>query len=165
MSINARSRVPILDLVDHQAAVATRSEQPIVVMAEAHSLDWPSMSLHFLDELDGELPDLHSTGASCFTGTCEKCLTSGHHLNLSDVILGSMTSIWIVQGRVICSIIDLALIACNDCPSNIVWDVHAAFHLLVSYLKVVLFAPRLLKLLLLQVIKADLSLIAAIREA
>jgi len=151
--------------VDHQAAIATRSEQPIVVMAEAHSLDWTSMRLHFLDVLDGELPNLDSSRASIFTSTGEKCLASRHHLHLRDVILGRSTSIWIVKGGVIRSIIELALIASNDCPSDIVWDVHAAFHLLVSDLKVVFLAPRLLQLLLLQVIEADLSLIAAIREA
>ena len=123
------------------------------------------MRLHFLDVLDGELPNLDSSRASIFTSTGEKCLASRHHLHLRDVILGRSTSIWIVKGGVIRSIIELALIASNDCPSDIVWDVHAAFHLLVSDLKVVFLAPRLLQLLLLQVIEADLSLIAAIREA
>lgn len=158
-SIDAGARVSVLDLVDHQTAVAARRKQPIVVMAEAHTFDGSTMGLDLRDVLDGELPDLDGTWAIRLTCAREECLAVREHLDCRNAILG------VIPHRVVRRVVDLTLVAGDDGPAHVARHVRQALELLVAELKVVFLTPRLLELLLLEVVEGDLSLVAAVGEA
>ena len=148
----------IFHLVDHQAAVAPRRKQPIIVVTEAHSLDGAGVGLDLADVLHGEAPDLHRSRIASLARTCQERLPIGHHLQLRYIVPGLT-----VVGMV-CRVPDFPLIARHDRSSNLTWHIDAAFELSISWLEIVLFAPSALKSLLLQVVEGDLTLVAAICE-
>ena len=68
--------------MEHQAAVLTRSEEPIVVVCDTHTLNRTTMSLHFAQLLHWELPDLNGTWVAHFANTSKESLTVGQDLHL-----------------------------------------------------------------------------------
>lgn len=71
------SRVTISDFVNHEAAIPTSREEPIVVETKSHSLDRLAMGLHLAEHLHGKLPDLYRTRVTSLTDTREEGLSVG----------------------------------------------------------------------------------------
>jgi len=88
------SRIPILNLVEHECSIGTRREEEGIIVAEAHSLEGQSVCLNFVDlfetclilTLFGILPYLNATRPSLFTNTSKKGVSLRHHLHLRQQI-------------------------------------------------------------------------------
>ena len=81
-SNKATARISILYFVDHEAAIFSCREEPIVVVAEPHALDGASVGLNLTELLHGELPDLHSTRMPSLANTSEESFAIGKDLEL-----------------------------------------------------------------------------------
>ena len=152
-------RVPIFDLVDHQATISSRREKPVVVITEAHAFNWGSMGLHFVDIIHGEAPNLNGSRTVHLARTRKECLAIRHHLQLRNIILG-ITVIGVVR-----RVPDLSIRARHNGSANLTWHIDTAFEMRVPRLEIVLLAARHFKPLLLQVVEGNLPLVAAICEA
>ena len=72
--------------MDNQTAILACSEQPSIVVAESHALNFSAMGLYFSEFLEWvELPYLDCTRTACFPYTCEECLST-----LKDAHLGQL---------------------------------------------------------------------------
>ena len=153
------SRVPIFDLVNHQATISSRREKPVIVVTEAHAFNWGSMGLHFADIIHGEAPNLNGSRAVHLACTRKECLAIRHHLQLRNIILG------IAMIGMVRRVPYLSIRARYNGSTNLTWHIDTAFEMCVSWLKVVLLTARHFKSLLLQVVERNLPLVAAIRES
>ena len=179
-SDQATARVLVLHIVDHQTAVSTRSEEIVVAIAEAHSLDWTSMGLHLAEHLHRELPDLDRAWMALFADTCKECFPVGEYLDLRDCV-ACFTAIVLVR-----CIPKLSVRARNKrsmwlfvaifvSPSSVIpvrrgslkrWNVDYSQNLGLLILgEVLLLAALILIHLLLKFVEEDLTLAAAVSES
>ncbi len=158
-SYKATAGVSILDLVEHQAAIFTSSEKPIVVVSQSHALNRTTMCLYLTELLHRELPNLNSTWMASLAYTSEECFAVGEDLHLRDVVLRITTIVMVA------CVPHFALSTCYDGTVDGTWNVRDASDRDVASLEIVILATRELSALVLEVIEGDLSLNATVSEA